>query len=100
MSNIFTKANLMTSTILLAFYSLALTFLTFVLVKVNKTKKVTDRCSINLMLVCLMLSAMSKFIFSIFMISFYLFKACLLLIRLIFGHISEETALLNKIPKS
>ena len=47
------KSDFITYTILLALYSLVLIFLTFVLVKVNKTKEVSDRCSINLMIVCL-----------------------------------------------
>ena len=61
---IYTKSNFIKATIMLAFNCIVLSFFTFVLVKVNKTKEVSDRCTINLMIVCLMLAAMCKFISS------------------------------------
>ena len=53
MSAVVNKPEFVTAAIMLALYSLVLSFFTFVLVKVNKTKDVSDRCSINLMIVCL-----------------------------------------------
>ena len=47
------KAYLITDVIMLVMYILVLSFFTFVLVKVNMTKGTSDKCSINLMIVCL-----------------------------------------------
>ena len=64
------KSDFIIETILLILYSLLFIFLTFVLYKVNKTRRNSHRCTINLMLVCLLLAVMSKFFFTYIINSF------------------------------
>ena len=51
-----TKAAFITDIILLILYGLVFIFLSFILYKVNKTQENSHRCTINLMIVCLLLA--------------------------------------------
>ena len=61
--NEISKHEYITAIILLVLYSLVFIFLSFILYKVNKTRENSHRCTINLMIVCLMLAVMCKFLF-------------------------------------
>ena len=68
MSQLVKKSDFIADIILLALYLLVIVFFTFVFIKVNRSLDKAHRCTINLMLVCLLLAAFSKFYFFFFII--------------------------------
>ena len=68
----YTKAGFITDIIVIILNSLVFIFLTFILYKVNNTEINTHRCTITLMIICLLLAVTCKFFFPIVYIYIYL----------------------------
>ena len=71
------KVDFIKDIILLILYSLVFIFLSYILYKVNRADKNSHRSTINMMIVCLMLSVLCKFSFPIIYFSLIYFRHAL-----------------------
>ena len=88
-----TKASFIKDMIMLVLYSLVFIFLTFIFYKVNKIQEKSHRCIINLMLVCLLLAVISKFFFTLMIISLIFLGTLTFHSIEIWAHFSESVTI-------